>query len=178
MTENFELLRTHLDPATEQELLALQTECTFCWSTKDGSPMGVTVTFVYYDGRLWFTVPSDRPRIAAIKRDPRVAVIVASPGTQLGYGKTTTIRGTCRVVTDEDRKRWLSSTLTERLFPDNEAVREKATLMLDSTDRVVLEVTPTKSNVTHDISDLVQRWAGDDAEARRLLARGMSARTA
>ena len=32
-----------LDPGTEDQLIAEQNELTFCWVTKDGSPMGVSM---------------------------------------------------------------------------------------------------------------------------------------
>ncbi len=152
MPENFEdLAGFELDPQTEDELLALQTECTFAWSTKDGSPMAVIMSFVFHDGRIWLTASSQRARVSAVRRNPRVAVVVSSTGTSLGHGKTVTFRGTCRVLEDEETKRWFYSALGRRRFPDDEAYRAEFVAKLDSPRRVILEVTPTERQ-THDVA--------------------------
>ena len=40
-----------LSEADRDAVLSVQTECTFCWGTKDGSPMGVIMGYVWHDGK-------------------------------------------------------------------------------------------------------------------------------
>ena len=64
--------------------------------------MGVIHSFLWSKGRFWMTVGAHRHRVAAIRRDPRVSVVVTSTGTDLGPGKTLTAKGRC--VIHEDRE--------------------------------------------------------------------------
>ena len=143
--KNFEVLSEYgLDAEDEARLFSAQTECTFIWSTKDGSPFGVIMSFVFRDGHFWLTASWNRGRVRAVGRDPRVALVVTSTGTALGHGKSVTYRGTCQVHTDEETKRWFYAALAERRFPDDERYRAEFVENLDSARRVVLEVTPTE----------------------------------
>jgi nitroimidazol reductase NimA-like FMN-containing flavoprotein (pyridoxamine 5'-phosphate oxidase superfamily) len=143
--KDFEILSDYgLDAEDEARLFSAQTECTFIWSTKDGSPFGVIMSFVFRDGHFWLTASWNRGRVRAVGRDPRVALVVTSTGTALGHGKSVTYRGTCQVHTDEETKRWFYAALAERRFPDDERYRAEFVENLDSARRVVLEVTPTE----------------------------------
>ncbi len=145
MPRDFEdLTNSPLDAEAEQRLLAAQTECTFVWSTKDGSPLGVIMSYLVRDGHFWLTASTNRGRISAVRRDPRVAIIITSTGTPLGHGKSVTYRGTCAVRDDEQTKRWFYEALGERRFPDDDRYRAEFVRTLDSERRVVLEVTPGK----------------------------------
>ena len=44
-----------LDDAQREELLRTHVECTFNWSTRDGWPMGVIMSYLWRDGRFWLT---------------------------------------------------------------------------------------------------------------------------
>ena len=68
------------------------------WSNKEGHPIGVIMNYIYHDGRIWLTATSQRARIKAIKRDPRVSVTVSSMGTDMGAGKTVTYKGTVIIL--------------------------------------------------------------------------------
>ncbi len=131
-----------LSPQAESELLAAQTECTFIWTTQDGAPLGVIMSYLVRDGHLWLTATSNRGRTRAVQRDPRVAVVITSTGTPLGHGKSITYRGTCRVHSDEATKRWFYPALGERRFPDDDAYRAEFVRGLDSAHRLILEVVP------------------------------------
>jgi PPOX class probable F420-dependent enzyme len=132
-----------LDDEDEIRLLDQQNECTFVWVTSDGRPMGVIMSYVVADGRFWMTASSQRKRIAAIRRDPRVALVVSSSGTGMGAGQALTYQGTATVHDDEDTKRWFYAALAERLMGKYgpERVTEFARF-LDSPRRVVIEVVP------------------------------------
>ena len=65
-----------LDADTETELISQQNECTFVWTTADGSPMAVIMSYLEKDGKFWMTASGQRKRIPAIRRDPRVAIVI------------------------------------------------------------------------------------------------------
>ena len=133
-----------LDADTETELISQQNECTFVWTTADGSPMAVIMSYLEKDGKFWMTASGQRKRIPAIRRDPRVAIVISSPGTSLGTGKTVTYKGTAVVHDDAETKAWFYPALAERLMTKwgPERVDEFAH-MLDSPRRVIVEITPT-----------------------------------
>jgi nitroimidazol reductase NimA-like FMN-containing flavoprotein (pyridoxamine 5'-phosphate oxidase superfamily) len=150
MTKNFEdLSRARLDPDTEAELLRAQTECTFVWHTKTGHPLGVIMSFVYHDDRFWLTASATRGRVAAVRADPRVAIVVSSLGSAVEAGKSLTCRGTCTVRDDEETKRWFFEALSLRRFPHDEGYRATFVEKLDSSQRVILEVETTE-RITYD----------------------------
>ncbi|MEL6892963.1 MAG: pyridoxamine 5'-phosphate oxidase family protein [Actinomycetota bacterium] len=133
-----------LDPDTEDQLIAEQKELTFCWSTKDGSPMAVIMSYFRDDdGNFWMTASGQRKRIPAIRRDPRVAVVISSPGTSMGPGRTVTYKGAATVLEDDETKAWFYRGLAERLYGGHSAERvDEFAHMLDSPRRVVVKVEP------------------------------------
>ena len=139
----------HLDADVQEKLLATHAECVFNWATKDGWPMGVIMSYIWKDGRFWLTAGANRHRISAVRRDPRVSVVVTSTGTKLGPGRTVTAKGRCIIHEDQETKDWFYpafSTHLNRATPDNTESFQK---MLDSPIRVVLEVVPEKF-ITYD----------------------------
>ncbi|MCU1653937.1 MAG: hypothetical protein JWQ60_5086, partial [Pseudonocardia sp.] len=64
----------------QELLLAGELECTFCWTSADGHPIGITQAFVYTDGVFWMVSEASRARVRAVRRDPRSAVVVAATG--------------------------------------------------------------------------------------------------
>jgi hypothetical protein len=89
--ENYEDVTVYgLDEDDEKELLTRHNECTFVWSNKEGWPVGVIMSFIWRDGFFWLTASSQRARIAAVRRDPRVCIVVTSTGSPLPRNKTVT----------------------------------------------------------------------------------------
>jgi nitroimidazol reductase NimA-like FMN-containing flavoprotein (pyridoxamine 5'-phosphate oxidase superfamily) len=132
-----------LDPAEREELLATHAECTFNWATRDGWPMGVIMSYLWKDGRFWLTAGAHRHRIEAVRRDPRVSIVVTSTGTKLAPGKSITAKGRCAVHEDAETKAWFYPAFARHLYPEERQARafeEK----LASPLRVVLEVIPEK----------------------------------
>jgi len=126
----------------EAELLAVQTECTFMWTTSTGDPVGVIMNFVYHDGRFWLTCTRRRKRVPAILARPRVAVAVSSRGTDIGVSQALTYKGNATVHDDEATRRWLYGALAARVRP-GDAVKQAAFVAhLDTPGRVVIEVVP------------------------------------
>ena len=147
-----------LDDDVREQLLSTQRECIFNWSTRDGWPMGVVMSCLWRDGRLWLTAGAHRHRIAAIRRDPRCSVVVTSTGTALGPGKTVTIKGRCIVHEDRETKDWFYPAFSTHLYPEP-AQAEAFQKRLDSPLRVVLEVTPEKF-ITYDGAKMFAHAAG------------------
>ena len=97
--QDYEDVRAYdLDPQDEQALLEAHNECTFIWSNTEGWPVGVIMSYVWADGRFWLTASAQRARIRAVRRDPRVCVVVTSTGSPLPRNKAITWKGTswCR----------------------------------------------------------------------------------
>ena len=131
-----------LEEREEAELLARQTECTFVWSNKEGHPVGVIMSFVFRDGKFWLTASAQRARMRAIRRDPRVSIVVTSKGSGLPIGRSLTYKGTVTLHEDERTKSWFYPELAGAVRPNDPAAAESFARFLDSPDRLVIEVTP------------------------------------
>jgi hypothetical protein len=126
----------------EAELLARQTECTFVWLGKDGHPMGVVMNYLPRDGRFWLTATAGRPRIAAVRRDPRVSISITSKGAGIEVSRSLSYKGTCLIHEDDETKAWFYPAFAARLRPDDPAKAASFAAHLDSPGRVVLEIVP------------------------------------
>ena len=131
-----------LTPERERELLEKQVEAVFMWSNKAGHPIGVIMNYIYHDGRIWLTATSQRARIKAIKRDPRVSVTVSSMGTDMGPGKTITYKGSVIIHEDQATKDWFYPAMAQLLDGYPATSVEAAIEMLDTPLRVILELVP------------------------------------
>lgn len=159
--DNYEKVSIYrLDADLQETLLSKARECVFNWCTRDEWPMGVIMSCLWKDGRMWLTAGAHRHRISAVRRNPKVSVVVTSTGTDMGPGKTATIKGTCIVHEDHETKSWFYSEFTRHLGAD-----ASFEAMLDSPLRVVLEVTPEKF-VTYDGAKMFAHTAGkiDESE--------------
>ena len=133
-----------LDEADEEAMLAAQTECTFIWANREGWPVGVIMSFIRRRGRFWLTASSGRARIAAVRRDPRVCIVITSTGAHgVPDRRTVTYKGICRLHIDADTKAWFYPELAAALHPDPRRARHFSQF-LDSPNRVILEVEPTR----------------------------------
>jgi general stress protein 26 len=153
-----EVAQFKLEADARERLLSAQTECTFCWRTADGWPIGIIMSYVWRDGQIWMTASSQRPRVGAVKRDDRVSVVVSSAGTKLPP-QTVTIRGRCRMHEDAASKGWFYPALAEALIPGNIIRQQRFVAMLDSPRRVVMAVQPEKM-ITFDSLKMGQYWRG------------------
>ncbi len=120
--------------------------------------MGVIMSYLWHDGRFWLTAGAHRHRIAAVRRDPRVSVVVTSTGTELGGGKTVTAKGRCVIHEDEQTKRWFYPAFAAHLNPDPVGAADFQR-MLASPIRVILEVIPEKY-ITYDCAKMFLHAAG------------------
>ena len=133
-----------LDTDAEEAMLAAQTECTFIWANKEGWPVGVIMSFIWRDGRFWLTASSQRARISAVRRDPRVCLVVNSTGAAgVPRRQTVTYKGICTLHDDDETKAWFYPELAAALHPNEDTQRHFARF-LDSPRRVILEIEPTQ----------------------------------
>lgn len=143
LAHDFEDVRGYtLEDADEAELLERQTECTFIWAGRDGHPMGVVVNYIYRRDRFWLTATTLRPRIAAIRRDPRVSIAVSSKGSGITARRSLTYKGTCIVHDDEATLDWFVPAFSHAMRPDQPAAAQAFAEHLRSPGRVVIELIP------------------------------------
>lgn len=166
--ENYEDVTVYgLDDDVEAEMLDAQNECTFIWSNKEGWPVGVIMSYVFRDGKFWLTASSQRARVSAVRRDPRVCVVVTSTGSKMARNKTVTYKGTCTVLDDQATKDWYYPALATAIMGDDVTRRDAFARFLDSPRRVILEVEPTQ-RIGYDggkMGKATSEWMKKDAEA-------------
>jgi general stress protein 26 len=158
---NYEMVSIYrLDPEVQEELLSIARECVFNWCTKDEWPMGVIMSCLWRDGKMWLTAGAHRHRISAVRRNPKVSIVLTSTGTRLGGAKTVTIKGRCIVHEDIETKDWFYPAFAGHLNPGSERRAKDFETMLDSPLRVVLEVVPEKF-ISYDGVKMAQHTAGN-----------------
>jgi hypothetical protein len=162
-----------LDDARREELLRENVECTFNWRTRDGWPVGVIMSYLWKDGRFWLTAGAHRHRIEAVRRDPRVSIVVTSAGTRLGPGKSATAKGRCALHEDAETRAWFYPEFARRLQPDAARAAEFER-RLDSPLRVILEVVPEQW-ITYDGVKMFLDQAGKLPAAQRTPAQSSDA---
>ena len=155
--------RYNLDDETREKLLREQNELTFMWGTKDGWPVGVHMSYVWRNGSFWVTSTTQRPRMRAIERDPRVSVAVSGVGTSLGAARSATAKGRCIIHDDDATKAWFYPAVAKNIVRGVPAVARGFAAMLDSERRVVIEIVPEKW-LTYDASKLMADTAPTLAE--------------
>ena len=131
-----------LDEAAEQELLERQTECTFIWVGKDGHPMGVVMNYMFRRGSFWLTATEQRPRIAAVRRDPRVSISITSKGSGITPSRSLSYKCLGTVHDDDETRSWFVPEFARVLRPESEQSAASFAAHLDSPGRVVLELRP------------------------------------
>ncbi len=143
--ENYEdVTAFDLDPEVEEQLLSAHNECTFIWSNQEGWPVGVIMSYVWRQGCFWLTASAQRARVSAVRRDPRVCVVVTSTGSPLPRNKAITWKGTATVHEDAETKAWFYPELAAALVPDHPTEQARFVTFLDSPRRVVFRVEPTQ----------------------------------
>jgi general stress protein 26 len=171
LVDNYEDVTVYgLEGTAEARMLELQKECTFIWSNKEGWPVGVIMSYVFRNGKFWLTGTSQRARMSAVRRDPRVCIVVTSTGTELGSNQTVTYKGECILHDDRETKDWFYHELAYALKGRDPAAAEVFKKFMDSPLRLVLEVTPTQrigydgrkmAKATQDWIDAQEVSAGD-----------------
>ncbi|MGI9053657.1 MAG: pyridoxamine 5'-phosphate oxidase family protein [Ilumatobacteraceae bacterium] len=143
--ENYEDVTVYgLDDDVEEQLLLAHNECTFIWSNKEGWPVGVIMSYVWRRHRFWLTASNHRARISAVRRDPRVSIVVTSTGSPLPRNKTVTYKGLCTLHDDQETKDWFYPELSMALNSNDPGRAAAFQSFLDSPRRVIIEVEPTQ----------------------------------
>ncbi len=134
-----------MSDALKEKILSSQNECTFMWGTRDGSPSGTMLTYVWHKGSIWMSSHSDMPRIRAVRKNPKVAVAVSSAGTEHGLCRSITFRGTCHIrematpVGEEFAKAFIA-----HMNPRTEKGAGEIRTAITSPGQVALEVVPER----------------------------------
>ncbi len=155
----------NLNEKDQEELLSIATECVFNWCTRDSWPMGVIMSCLWRDGRMWLTAGAHRHRISAVKRNPQVSIVVTSTGSTLGPGKSITIKGRCHIHEDRETKNWFYPAFADHTSIGGPESARAFEAKLDSPIRVILEVVPEKF-ITYDGIKMLKHTAGvlDESE--------------
>jgi len=132
-----------LDADVEDELLLAHNECTFIWANKEGWPVGVIMSYVWRKGSFWLTATSQRARMYAVKRDPRVCIVVTSTGSPLPRNKAITYKGICTLHDSREIKDWFYPELAVALRGEGPAA-DQFVQFLDSPRRLVMQVEPSQ----------------------------------
>jgi general stress protein 26 len=168
--ENYEDVTVFgLDDDVEEQLLLAHNECTFIWSNKEGWPVGVIMSYVWRDGKFWLTASGQRARISAVRRDPRVCIVVTSTGSPMPRNKAITYKGRCTVHDSREIKDWFYPELAAALQGDDPVRQATFVKFLDSPRRVVLEVEPTQ-RIGYDGAKMGKATAAWMAEQQALQA--------
>lgn len=148
MTEQFnydDVSHYTLEDPDIRALIEAQNECTFMWSTKEGWPVGVIMSYVFKDDCFWLSVSSLRVRVQAVERDPRASISITSKGSSLPTGLSLTYKGICKVHSDQDTIDWFLPALARRLRPGSEEAQRVFVELNDTANRRVIQFTPTKT---------------------------------
>ena len=160
-----ELTDYSLGNADEQYLLAEQKECTFIWSNKKGEPVGVVMTFLAAEDKIWLLVTEKRARVTAVRRDPRTCIVITSAGLLGGTGKTVTYKGTTRVhAYDNPELQWVYHEYVAKLNGENNIERiEFFKRLLAVPERVILEFILEKK-ITYDGDKMAAQVPGSNGK--------------
>ena len=148
MTDHFnydDVSNYKLDDPDIRALIEAQSECTFMWSTKEGWPVGVIMSYVFKDDCFWLSVSSLRVRVQAVQRDPRASISITSKGSKLPIGLSLTYKGMCKVHSDQATIDWFLPALAKRLRPKSEQAQKVFVELNNTTNRRVIQFTPTKT---------------------------------
>ncbi len=144
MTTRFEPLEDAsayvLSEQRRERILAEQIECTFCWTNREGHPIGITQAFHHFDGVFWMASETTRARVRAVRRDPRTSVVV----TAVGKSKSLSYKGMTQVIEDRDVVLWVLREIARRYDPDDPIAQGAHVAAADSPGRVVLKFVPEK----------------------------------
>lgn len=132
-----------MDDADVADLLERQTECTLMWVNPVGEPVGVIVNYLFHDGSFWLTATSARPRVAAVRANPRVCIAISSKGSGIAARRSMSYKGLATVHEDAQTKAWFLPAFAARLRPGDPARAAAMVQSMDTPGRVVIEVRPT-----------------------------------
>lgn len=141
------LVYARLDAPDRDELLEKQVECTFVFDDERGWPSGVVMNYLRHDGTFWLTAVEGRAHVRALAREPRVSIVVSSAGSPLSGRRMVAYRGRATVHRDLTDLGWLLDAFADRFRPADPAGFRQ---LLDTPNRVVIQVVPVAVATSHD----------------------------
>ncbi|MCJ0977776.1 pyridoxamine 5'-phosphate oxidase family protein [Rhodococcus sp. ARC_M12] len=147
--ENLESVRATAEGRST--LIATQTECTFAFTTEAGWPAGVVMSYLFTRDRFWLTAAAGRAHVRGAVRDPRVTLVISNAGTTLPGRQMLSVRGTATVHSGEAVKSWFYPEFSRHLAPGDP---DAFATLLDSPQRVVIEVETVRVAVSHDSTQM------------------------
>lgn len=135
----------------QEELVAAQGEAVVTFAMDGGWPSGVVMSYLPHDGAYWVTAVADRAHARAVRRDPRVSLVISNAGTELPGRRMMTVRCVAHTHTDDATKQWFYAAFAEHLQVANQ---QGFVELLNSGNRVVLELRPVAVSTSHDSRNL------------------------
>jgi hypothetical protein len=136
-----EVSQFKLDRAAIERIYAEQNECTVCWTTKDGWPVGMTHLYVWANGSLWVMVSGQRKRVLALRKRPKSCLVITSKGTSYGAGAMVAVKTTATIHEDRETLRWFLPLFMARTSAAKDTFDEE---LFVSERRVVIEFKPVE----------------------------------
>lgn len=130
--------------STSERLLKEQNECTLCWTKADGAPAAAIVSFIWARDSVWMTALSGSPRVNAIARDNRVAVVISGKGSPVGISRCLSLQGECVLHRDASVRDWFFPIFSAKVLPYNQQSAAGMAVMMNSPENLVLEMRPAK----------------------------------
>jgi len=133
-----------LKPQKQETLLLSHNELTFIWTTKDGHGMGVTMSYIWRNDRIWCTATEQRARMKALARDPRCCVVISSAGVDDDVSQSITFKGHAILHKDQQTRDWFYPDFA-RHANSPAPTPEAFVAFLDTPVRIIIEVVPEKT---------------------------------
>jgi hypothetical protein len=154
-------------------LMSTAFECALNWTTKDGWAVGVMHVFTWHEGKVWLNFMSHRHRAEAIRRDPRVSIIVSSQSApaKAPQGQAT-MKGLAQFHDkNEDVRQGHYRMLAQKNSGGDKEAEDALVKKLTNPLRTVLEITPVKW-ITFDINKMIGYESGalGDSYKKNLLS--------
>ena len=146
-----------LDGPARAELVATASELTFVFHNAGGWPTAVVLSFLEHDGTFYVTATKDRAHIRQLAVDPRVSIVISNAGTELLGRQMLSLRCLAYVHTDRPTMEWFLPRFTQKLGGRPEAFAA----LLDSPNRVVVELRPVGVTASHDSRRMPGDGRGD-----------------
>ena len=125
-----------LDEGTAWRIVHAATVAVLTWTTRDGATMCACVNPVFIDGHIYVTTSSDRAKVAALRRDPRCAMVFTS------VEGSVTLQGHAAISEDPELTFMCLKALGEKHFPLDSAAQRVMMRHMNSPKRIALRITP------------------------------------
>lgn len=149
-----------LTPELTEKILETQRECTMIWNTRDGNCAATIVSFLWHKGSIWIGDPGVLPRLAAMRRNPNMCIVVSVLGTGLGRDRCISIRGKCTVHDDQAVREEITPPFSRKL--GTYKLEERIKGMLAAPGLLWLEIKPERL-FTSDWNDIMMKSLGLDS---------------